>query len=286
MGVFDIRAPATIHQITSGYRMNGIVLIGHGSLRSGSGASMIRLAARLRERGVAAIVEAGFLNYSRPTLAEAVAKCVGAGATSITVQPYFLIDGVYVQEDLPGDLKRVAAQFPELTIRLAPCFGFHEKLVAMALERVRAVDPETSRTRAALLVMAHGTPLEEANEPIRRVTARLHKTAGYPLAALAYLDCNTPRITDAIDALAAEGAQKIVALPYFLHRGRHLRQDLPALLAAARRRHPALTLLEAVHLDYDLRLVDVIAERVTDALDESLPPHSPTERFIKLAGSR
>ncbi len=263
--------------------MNGIVLIGHGSLRSDSGASMIRLAARLRERGVAPIAEAGFLNYSRPTLAEAVAKCVGSGATSIAVQPYFLIDGVYVREDLPEDVRKVAQQFPSLAIRVAPCLGFHEKLAAIALDRVRTVDPETAplletenakpetigantadRRRAALLVMAHGTPLEDANEPVRRLTAWVHKTAGYPLAATAYLDCNTPRITDAIESLAAQGAQKIVALPYFLHRGRHLRQDAPALLAAARQRYPAITLLEAPHIDYDLRLADVIAERLME----------------------
>ena len=247
--------------------MNSIVLIGHGSLHSDSGASMIRLAARLRERGVAPIAEAGFLNFSRPTMAEAVAKSVGAGATSVTIQPYFLIDGVYVQEDLPGDVAKVAAQFPQLTIRVAPCLGFHEKLAAIALERVQAVDPApgaANGTQTGLLVMAHGTPLEHANEPVRQMTAWLHAQTRYPLAATAYLDCNAPRIGDAIDSLVAQGARKIVALPYFLHRGRHLRQDLPQRLAAARRRHPALTLLEAPHLDYDLRLADVITDRLSE----------------------
>lgn len=245
--------------------MNSIVLIGHGSLRSDSGASMIRLAARLRERGAAPIAEAGFLNFSRPTIAEAVAKCVGAGATAVTVQPYFLIDGFYVQQDLPGDIARVAAQFPDLTIRVAPCLGFHEKLAAIALERLQAVDPDMSSsngTEAALLVMAHGTPLAHANEPVRRMTAWLQEKVRYAHAATAYLDCNTPRIADAIDSLAAQGARKIAALPYFLHRGRHLRQDLPHILAQARRRHPDLTILEAPHLDYDLRLADVIIDRL------------------------
>ena len=247
--------------------MHSVVLIGHGSLHSDSGASMIRLAARLRERGAAPIAEAGFLNFSRPTMAEAVAKCVRAGATSVTIQPYFLIDGVYVQRDLPGDLKKVAARFPGLPIRVAACFGFHEKLAAIALERLAAADSANGpadKTRTALLVMAHGTPLEEANEPVRRLTAWLHAANGYALAECAYLDCNRPRIADAIDALAAQGAGKIVALPYFLHRGRHLRQDLPQILAAARRRHPAITILEAAHLDYDLRLADVIADRLSD----------------------
>ncbi len=247
--------------------MKGVVLIGHGSLHSDSGASMIRLAARLRERGVAPIAEAGFLNFSRPTFAEAVAKCVAAGATSVTVQPYFLIDGVYVQQDLPVDIAKVAAQFPDLTIRVAACLGFHEKLAAIALERLQAVDPEpntSNGTQAALLVMAHGTPLEYANEPVRRMTAWLHERARYSLAAAAYLDCNKPRIADAVDDLAAQGARKIVALPYFLHRGRHLRQDLPQILAAARQRHPTLTILEAPHLDYDIRLADVITDRLNE----------------------
>ncbi|MYJ79071.1 MAG: hypothetical protein F4047_13205, partial [Caldilineaceae bacterium SB0670_bin_27] len=52
--------------------------------------------------------------------------------------------------------------------------------------------------------------------------------------------------------------------PYFLHRGRHLRQDLPHILAEARSRHPSLTILEAPHLDYDLRLVDVISDRLSE----------------------
>ena len=45
-----------------------IILIGHGSLRSAGGASMIRVADDLRARACA-IVEPAFLNYSRPTLA-------------------------------------------------------------------------------------------------------------------------------------------------------------------------------------------------------------------------
>src|SRR4051794_13418380 len=97
-----------------------VILIGHGSLRSASGASMIRIAARLRERNVAPMVEAAFLNYSRPTLAETVEKVATGGVTRITVQPYFLIAGVYVQNDLRALIAEVNAQFPAISFRLAP----------------------------------------------------------------------------------------------------------------------------------------------------------------------
>ena len=57
-----------------------VMLIGHGSVRSGAGAAMIRLAERVYQAGVAPIVAAGFLNYRRPTFDEALQCCIQAGA--------------------------------------------------------------------------------------------------------------------------------------------------------------------------------------------------------------
>src|SRR5690349_9572208 len=81
--------------------MRAVLLVGHGSLRSGSGAAMIRLAARVRAAGVAPIAGAGFLNYSRPSFAEALARCAARGADEVVVQPYFLVPGKFVRVDLP-----------------------------------------------------------------------------------------------------------------------------------------------------------------------------------------
>ena len=120
------------------HETHAVILIGHGSLRSASGASMIRIAARLRERGIAPLVEAAFLNYSRPTLAEVVAKVAIAGATAVTIQPYFLIAGFYVQNDLRALVNAVSAQFPTLTFQLAPVLGDHPALTSLAQRRVQA----------------------------------------------------------------------------------------------------------------------------------------------------
>ena len=42
--------------------------------------------------------------------------------------------------------------------------------------------------------------------------------------------------------------------------------DLPAIIAAARTRHPAATILLTEHLAFDRLLVSVIADRVSEAL--------------------
>ncbi len=258
---------------------HAVILIGHGSLRSASGASMIRIAARLRERGVAPVVEAAFLNYSRPTLAEVVEKITADEVTTIIIQPYFLIAGVYVQNDLRALIAEVNTQFPALTFQLAPVLGDHPALIDLAQRRVQAaLDAHDANLAApALLLMAHGTPLPAANAPLYTIANTLVNNLGLAGSCVGYLDCNTPTIPGAIDELVADGAQQIVALPYFLHLGRHVAEDLPELIAQAQAKHPGCAIHLAHHLDYDLCLVDAVqgllpsAKPLTHAVPQIVP---------------
>ncbi len=250
--------------------MQAVILIGHGSLRSASGASMIRIAARLRERGVAPLVEASFLNYSRPTLAEMVEKCHAQGATTVIVQPYFLIEGAYVQQDLPALLQDVARAYPDLDFHVAQVLGDHPAMVALARRRVQEAEADAPRRRpAGLLFLAHGTPLPAANRPIYSVMQQVQVQMGFTYGQVGFLDCNEPEIPQAVQQLVEDGARYILALPYFLHMGRHVREDLPGILAEVRQRYPGVTIHLARHLDYDLLLADVIAHRVA-AVQEQL----------------
>lgn len=252
--------------------MKAIVLIGHGSLLSESGKAMIRLAARLQTHGTAPIVRPGFLNYSQPTLTEAIANCVDAGATEITIQPYFLIDGKYVREDLAAEIARMAARNPQIRFAVAEVFGQHRLLADIVFDRIRAVDAALGMEArpVGLLFMAHGTPYPEANAPIERIAARVHARADYCRAVVGYLDCNQPTIDAAIDQLAADGTNRIITVPYFLHEGRHTQRDLPTILAGARQRHPHIDFRPAAHLGYDLRFVEIIADRVRAAKEVEL----------------
>ena len=249
----------------SGQSQHAIILIGHGSLRSASGASMIRIAARLRERGVAPVVEAAFLNYSRPTLAETVEKVAAEGVTTITIQPYFLIAGVYVQNDLRALVTEVSSRHPAVTFRFAPVLGEHPALRGLAQRRVQAALAEIHGDAPALLLMAHGTPLPAANAPLYTIAEQVAVNLGLAGAAVAYLDCNTPTIPNAIDELVASGARRIIALPYFLHLGRHVAEDLPRLITDAQAKHPKALIHLAHHLDYDLCLVDAVQGLVPQA---------------------
>lgn len=121
----------------------------------------------------------------------------------------------------------------------------------------------------ALLVMVHGSPKPEANEDMFRVVeefaARPEARDRFPLVAVGFMECNEPAIPDAIDRLANDGATRIVAVPYFLHTGTHVCEDLPTLLEEAQTRHPSVTFLLADYLGLSPRLTDLLAARAAAA---------------------
>jgi sirohydrochlorin ferrochelatase len=245
--------------------MRGVVLVGHGSLRRGAGAAMIRLAQRLREERVAPVVAAGFLNYSRPSFAEAVARCVARGAREIVVQPYFLVPGVFVANDLPQLVAEAQALHPLVSFEIAAPLGDHPALASLVLRRAEAalVPPiGQAGSRDGLLLMAHGSPDTSTVATIDAVAQRIRQRRPALQVLAGYLDLNAPLIGQAIDQLVAENVTRLVAVPYFLQLGRHVARDLPAILAAARQRHPQLPLCLASHLGYDPLLATVLADRI------------------------
>jgi sirohydrochlorin ferrochelatase len=249
-------------------KKSAVVVVGHGSLHSDSGRAMLQVAALLREQRIAPVIEAGFLNFSQPSLADAVAQCVAQGATMIIVQPYFLIEGYYVRQDLRQAVRALAHTYRDVHFTIADVLGDHFAMFNLVCKRLAAVEPADTlvRQETGILFVAHGSPVAEANTPILRILQRVSERAGYGRAGIGYLDCNQPDIPTAFDQLIATGLTRLTVLPYFLHLGRHVRNDLPTLFQEARRRHPQVAIQVAHHLDYDPLLAQVAAERIMSSM--------------------
>jgi sirohydrochlorin cobaltochelatase len=236
---------------------------------------MRRLADLARARGIARAACAGFLNFSRPTLCEAATECVRQGAATLIVQPYFLIAGHYVRNELPRLVDEAGRACPRAEFRVAEPLGAHPALVELVVERASAALRPAHRWRedesdsAALLLMAHGTPDPGANAPILEVALELAARGRFTDVATAFLELNRPSVPQAVAGLVAAGARRIVAVPYFLQLGTHVAAQLPGLLREARRHHPGVTVLLAEYLGYHPLLLTVIACR-TSAARESV----------------
>lgn len=117
-----------------------------------------------------------------------------------------------------------------------------------------------------VVVAAHGSRAGAANDAHRRVVAALAGAVDTPVTA-AFLELAEPAIGDAIDAAVANGAGRVLVLPYFLHPGRHLVEDLPAIVADADARHPAATVALLGSFGAEPGLLDVLVAQVEAAVD-------------------
>ena len=121
-----------------------IILLSHGSVLCGAGETLAAMAERMRERGDAAIVEVGYLNYSQPAFETAFERCVHAGATKIVIAPYFLVAGRFVKVDLPRRIAAIRGQYPAIEVRVAEAMRCHpllaDALLACAEQAVPLAD--------------------------------------------------------------------------------------------------------------------------------------------------
>ncbi len=108
--------------------MNALILFSHGSLLCGAGEALDTHAARLRQGGGWDMVSVGYMNYSEPTFAQAVAECAASGATDVLVLPFFLVPGFFVTKSLPEQLATARAAYPGLTFTVADAIGFDSGL--------------------------------------------------------------------------------------------------------------------------------------------------------------
>jgi sirohydrochlorin ferrochelatase len=119
--------------------------------------------------------------------------------------------------------------------------------------------------KEALLVMVHGSPRTVANEDMYAVVDLVRKRGIYPIVEVGFMECNEPTISAAIDTCVAQEAQRVIAVPYFLHTGNHVAEDLPSLLEEAQARHKQVEFLMGDYIGHDALIADVIHDRVAEA---------------------
>jgi precorrin isomerase len=128
--------------------------------------------------------------------------------------------------------------------------------------------PAPSPTEAVIL-LGHGSRLPGAGDDMAQVARRIREKTGHPLVKTCSMQMLGPTFADAFDQCVAGGAKRIIVIPYFLHAGVHMQQDIPALLREKADRHPEVEIILGKNLGYDERLVELVILRI--AASRKLP---------------
>ena len=120
--------------------------------------------------------------------------------------------------------------------------------------------------KTALLLMAHGSRIPEANDAAREIAGMVREMTGFEIIEVSFREQHLPNIQQGIDACVAQGAERVLLMPYFLFVGAHVQEDLPEEMAQARLRHPGVQFAMGSHLGAHRKLAEVVVERVAEAL--------------------
>ena len=82
--------------------------------------------------------------------------------------------------------------------------------------------------RTAILLIAHGSRHQAANDDLHELAARVAARGDYPIVEACFLELAEPDIATGGSRCVARGATRVLMIPYFLSAGVHLLRDLTA----------------------------------------------------------
>lgn len=103
--------------------MQAIVLFGHGARDIRWREPFDRLAALWKTQHSESAVELAFLEMMEPSLEQAIASLVAAGATEVVVVPVFFGQGGHLRNDFPVLLSDCREKYPKIALSATPAVG-------------------------------------------------------------------------------------------------------------------------------------------------------------------
>ena len=112
----------------------------------------------------------------------------------------------------------------------------------------------------ALLLVAHGSQRKQSNAEVVVLAEKLRNNRSHHFAIVnaAFLEAADVLIPEGIQQCVHEGASAIVVLPYFLNSGKHVVEDIPAIVNSCKDRYPDIEISIAPHIGAAPLMLDII----------------------------
>ena len=92
----------------------------------------------------------------------------------------------------------------------------------------------------AVLLISHGSRSAKTKEEVLELIEQLKLKSPHVLFECAFLEIEHPSIPSGIDLCVSKGATQITILLNFLNSGRHVDEDIPAIIKEAQIKYPQI----------------------------------------------
>lgn len=117
----------------------------------------------------------------------------------------------------------------------------------------------------AILLISHGSRSAKTKEEVTALVKDLKFKSQMPIAEVAFLEIESPSINEGIDLCVHQGAKEIVVLLNFLNSGRHVNNDIPAIINESRQKHPQIHILISSPVGQHPKIADLFLDLINHA---------------------
>ena len=209
-----------------------LLIVGHGStVNPDSSAPSLAHAAEIRRRGIFADVQCCFWK-EEPSLRDALLMFQEGGIKEVYVVPNFISEGYFTQTVIPRELElelsgRTTVRIDGQRWHYCEPVGNHASMTEVLLERAREVAPGVPEGETSLLIVGHGTNLNDNSAvAAKREVEAIRQLKRYAAVLNTYME-EAPLISDWAKLTETPN---VVVVPFFIADGLHSYEDIPVLL--------------------------------------------------------
>ena len=212
-----------------------------------------------------------FLEVVQPFIEEGIENCLANGADLITVMPYFLYPGMKLKDTVRQSAS--IGQKMNLKMIITKPLSYHSILTDVVINRIHQLKTEQkiqySDLACDILLIGHGSSDKNARNAFIYTVNALKPF--YRNVNFCFLELDKPDIEEGIKNVIFQNDPKIILLmPYFLHRGAHIKRDIIININTALEKYRFQNVFMTKHLGVDEKLVDLIVERVKEVEEKRI----------------
>src|SRR6058998_3315123 len=212
---------------------SALLIVGHGStVNSDSSAPTLTHAAEIRRRKLFAEVGCAFWK-EEPSLRDALFLFDPESIREVYVAPNFISEGYFTQTVVPRELDlngRITKRSNGQIWKYCEPVGNHQLMTELLLRRAQEIAPGVPQNEATLLIVAHGTDLNENSAVAAKREAEKIRSLGKYAAVLNVYMEEPPFVSD---WRKLTKTRHVVVVPFFISDGLHSYEDIPVLLGIA-----------------------------------------------------
>jgi sirohydrochlorin ferrochelatase len=241
-----------------------LLIIDRGSKELEVQDELLKISNQAKEKGGYIYSNFCFLEVIPPYIDEGIRNCVKENVDLIIVMPYFLYPGMKLKDAV----KKTAAISKEKQVKLVITkpLCYSEVLKFVIIDRLTKLkllnDIRLQDKECDVLVIGHGSSDRRATEAfIFTINDIKHY---YKNVEYCFLELAVPTIQEGINSIIKKNPKIVLIMPYFLHKGIHIKHDVINEVKTALKRHSFTNILIADHIGVDDNMINLILRRANE----------------------